>query len=61
MVDDGYGAVYRIIDHKVVCTLTSWNYSTVTNIDRFQENMSLALSDVYDMYENLAAATCSSL
>jgi len=60
MLDDGCGVFYRIVSDKVVYSLSSWKYSNVTDLDRCKEHINTALSDVFEMYGNLAALPSTS-
>lgn len=53
MVDDGYGVFYRINEHRIVVTITTWKHSTVTDAEKFQSYLNDAIDDVYDLFRSL--------
>ena len=56
MVEDGYGVFYRINEHRIVVTITTWKYSTVTNPRAYQRRVREAIDDVYDLFQSMNSA-----
>ena len=53
MVDDGYGVFYRMNDHRIIVTIMTWNYSSVTNAVEYQTQVGKAIDDVIDIFRTM--------
>ncbi|CAK8681382.1 peroxisomal carnitine O-octanoyltransferase-like isoform X2 [Clavelina lepadiformis] len=51
MLDDGYGVFYRIIDHQMVYSMTSWKHSKVTDLLKFNSCLEDTFGQVYHLFK----------